>query len=73
MYIDCILLLPLPEVLRFGSAQEWRMVLYGLLVVLVILFRPSGLMGGRELSIRGIARFIAERRRAAAAGRGGQS
>ena len=71
--LAALLLLPLPEVLRFGSAQEWRMVLYGLLVVLVILFRPSGLMGGRELSIRGSARFIAERRRAAAAGRGGQA
>ena len=47
-----LLLLPLPELLRFGSAQEWRMVLYGLLVVLVILFRPSGLMGTRELTVQ---------------------
>ena len=48
------LLLPLPELLRFGSAEQWRMVLYGLLVVLAILFRPSGLMGTSELSLRGI-------------------
>lgn len=46
-----LILLPLPEFLRFGSAQEWRMVIYGLLVVLVILFRPSGLMGTKELTI----------------------
>ena len=45
-----LLLVPLPEYLRFGSAQEWRMVIYGVLVVLVILFRPSGLMGTRELT-----------------------
>ena len=29
-----LLLLPLPELLRFGSAEQWRMVFYGLLVVL---------------------------------------
>lgn len=45
-----LLLLPLPELLRFGSAEQWRMVLYGFLVVLVILFRPSGIMGARELT-----------------------
>ena len=49
-----LLLLPLPELLRFGSAEQWRMVFYGLLVVLAILFRPSGLMGTSELSWRGI-------------------
>ncbi len=49
-----LLLVPLPEYLRFGFAQEWRMVLYGVLVVLVILFRPSGLMGTRELTRRDI-------------------
>ena len=47
-----LLLLPLPELLRFGSAEQWRMVLYGLLVVFVILFRPSGLMGTRELCLK---------------------
>ena len=51
-----ILLVPLPEYLRFGQAQEWRMVLYGLLVVLVILFRPAGLMGTRELHLSDIKR-----------------
>ena len=45
-----LVLVPLPEYLRFGQAQEWRMVLYGFLVVLVILFRPAGLMGTKELT-----------------------
>lgn len=50
--LAALLLLPLPELLRFGSAEQWRMVMYGLLVVLVILFRPSGLMGTRELCLQ---------------------
>lgn len=53
-----LLLLPLPEVLRFGSAEQWRMVFYGLLVVIVILFRPSGLMGMREFSIKDIKNLV---------------
>lgn len=47
-----LLMLPLPELLRFGSAEQWRMVLYGFLVVLVILFRPAGIMGTRELTLK---------------------
>ncbi len=53
-----LLLLPLPEVLRFGSAEQWRMVVYGFLVVVVILFRPAGLMGTRELTFKDIKRFF---------------
>lgn len=56
--VASLILIPLPEVLRFGAVQEWRMVFYGLLVVLVIIFRPSGLMGNREFSIAGLRRFF---------------
>lgn len=49
--IASLILVPLPEILRFGSVQEWRMVFYGLLVTLVIIFKPSGLLGNRELSL----------------------
>lgn len=56
--IAALVLVPLPEFLRVESAQEWRMVIYGLLVVLVIVFKPSGLMGNRELSISGIKNFF---------------
>lgn len=45
-----LILTPLPELLRIGQAQEWRMVIYGLVIVLIILFRPGGLMGYKELS-----------------------
>ena len=57
--VASLLLLPLPELLRFGSAQEWRMVIYGLLVVLVITFRPSGLMGNKELTLQNLKKFLA--------------
>ena len=30
------------------------MVFYGLLVVLVIIFKPSGLMGTKEFSVQGL-------------------
>lgn len=57
--ISTLILVPLPEFLRVGSnIQEWRMVIYGLLVVLIILFKPTGLMGYREFSFNNFIRFI---------------
>ncbi|MDL2273544.1 branched-chain amino acid ABC transporter permease [Oscillospiraceae bacterium OttesenSCG-928-G22] len=56
--IASLVLVPLPEILRINAAQEWRMVIYGLLVVVVIIFRPSGLMGNRELTWQGTKRFF---------------
>lgn len=56
--IAALLLLPLPEFLRFGGAEQWRMVLYGFLVVVVILFRPSGIMGTKELRWKDIKNVI---------------
>lgn len=53
-----LLMLPLPELLRFGGAEEWRMVLYGFLVVMVILFRPSGIMGTRELTLQDVKSLL---------------
>ena len=38
----------LPEALR--SANMWRLPAYGLLLVLIMIFRPQGLMGYREIS-----------------------
>lgn len=45
--IAAIFLAMLPEVLRV--VQKWRLVLYGALMIFVMLFKPEGLMGGREL------------------------
>ena len=49
----------LPEIFR--GLAEYRMLFYGIAVVLVILVRPSGLFGYREFSITGIVRFIKRR------------
>lgn len=57
-----LILTPLPELLRTESAQEWRMAIYGVLIVLVIMFRPNGLMGGKEINIKGMIRFFKEKR-----------
>jgi len=38
----------LPEALRV--AQMWRLVAYGLLLVLIMVYRPQGLMGYSEIS-----------------------
>ena len=51
-----LVLIPLPEYLRIESAEEWRMVLYGVLVVAVIVFKPSGLMGSKEFTVSGVLR-----------------
>lgn len=46
--VGTIVLVSLPEVLRdFG---QWRWVVFGALVVLIMVFRPKGLMGGHEFS-----------------------
>lgn len=54
--IATIILTGLPEILR--PLYEWRLVLYGLLLVATIVLRPQGLMGGKEISLSGISRLI---------------
>ncbi|MDL2218302.1 branched-chain amino acid ABC transporter permease [Christensenellaceae bacterium OttesenSCG-928-M15] len=53
-----LILTPLPELLRVEGAEAWRMAIYGILIVLVIMFRPNGLMGNKELTITGIKNFF---------------
>lgn len=50
--VGTILLTFLPEILR--SFYNWRLVIYGAAVILIMITRPQGLMGGRELSIKSI-------------------
>ncbi|HHV79126.1 MAG TPA: branched-chain amino acid ABC transporter permease [Firmicutes bacterium] len=47
----------IPELLRV--ANMWRLVIYGLMLILIMVFRPAGLMGYHELSLewlRGLGR-----------------
>ena len=45
--LAAVVLTFLPEQLRF--LEQWRMVIYSLLLILMMLFRPEGLLGRREL------------------------
>lgn len=47
-FLGGFVLTVLPELLRF--LQEWRLVIYGGLLLVIILFRPQGLFGGKEFS-----------------------
>jgi branched-chain amino acid transport system permease protein len=58
--VGTILLTFLPELLR--SFSNWRLVLYGAAVILIMITRPQGLMGGKEFSIKGIIRLIEKSR-----------
>ena len=47
--ISSAVLVALPEFLRGFS--EWRLVIYSTLLIIMMLFRPSGLMGTKEFSL----------------------
>ena len=46
--LGALALTVLPEILRFLG--DWRLVIYGALLLCIILFRPTGLFGGREFA-----------------------
>ncbi|MGI6644074.1 MAG: branched-chain amino acid ABC transporter permease [Bacillota bacterium] len=45
-----------PEILR--AARIWRLVIYGLLLVIIMVVRPEGLMGYRDLNWESMSRLI---------------
>ena len=47
-----LVLLSLPELLRF--ADEYRTIVYCVVVILILSFRPNGIMGDKEFSIKAI-------------------
>jgi branched-chain amino acid transport system permease protein len=47
--IATLIFIGIPEALRV--ANIWRLVAYGLLLVLIMVFRPQGLMGYKELNL----------------------
>lgn len=69
--ISAFLLKLIPEMLRtvkiFGiSLQEFRTVIYCLLILLVINFRPNGMLGDKEFTWQGVGAFfkkLAQKRR----------
>lgn len=47
--LAAIVLTIMPEILRAFS--DWRMIIYSVILILVMIFRPQGLMGREEFSI----------------------
>ena len=52
--VGATILTILPEVLRFLS--EWRLVIYAIILVVVMIYRSEGLVGGKELPFLRITR-----------------
>ncbi len=46
--LGAIVVTVLPELLRIGDAQEWRMTVFGILLVVIMIVRPWGLLGARR-------------------------
>ena len=46
----------IPEVLRV--ADQWRMVAYGAVLVAIMVLRPSGIFGYKEITIRGMRNLV---------------
>lgn len=55
--LGTVLLCALPELLR--AVGDWRLVMYGLAVIIIMIVRPRGLMGGKEITDLKIFRAIA--------------
>lgn len=55
-FIAMLIFAAIPEVLRV--ANMWRLVIYGFVLVAIIVLRPQGIFGYRELSFKGIVNFV---------------
>ncbi|SMC79264.1 branched-chain amino acid ABC transporter permease [Sporomusa malonica] len=54
--IAAVLFVAIPEALRVASM--WRLVAYGFLLVAIMVFRPQGLFGYKEISLNSIRRLF---------------
>jgi branched-chain amino acid transport system permease protein len=50
--LGSLVLVILPELLR--SFANWRLVVYGAVVVFIMIARPEGLIGGKEITFKGM-------------------
>jgi branched-chain amino acid transport system permease protein len=66
--IAAFVLVSLPELLR--SFAAWRLIIYGLLFVVIMIFRPQGLLGYHEMRFDWVGRLIARLKPGAARSRG---
>jgi branched-chain amino acid transport system permease protein len=67
--IATFLIVAVPELLRF--LLNWRLVIYGLLFVVIMVFRPQGLLGYREMNLKWLRKLLARAARKPGAGTDG--
>ncbi|MDO4721201.1 MAG: branched-chain amino acid ABC transporter permease [Peptostreptococcaceae bacterium] len=60
--IGTLVLVSLPEIFR--DFAEWRLVIYGIAVIIIMISRPKGLMGGKEFSLQFFKRLFSGRKEA---------
>lgn len=56
--IAALVFAAIPEVLRV--ANMWRLVAYGVVLVAIMVLRPQGIFGYKELTFKGIYRFFSQ-------------
>jgi branched-chain amino acid transport system permease protein len=54
--LGTIVLVSLPEILR--EFANWRLVAYGIVVVFIMIARPEGLLGGKEIGINALRSLV---------------
>lgn len=59
--VGALILTALPELLRV--LKDWRLVFYGLSVIVIMVTRPEGLMGGYEFTPSSMKRFFENMKR----------
>ena len=59
--LAALLFATIPEALRM--ANMWRMVTYGAVLVAIMVLRPQGILGYREITFRGIRNLFRRRRK----------
>jgi branched-chain amino acid transport system permease protein len=50
---------------ELASYPEWRMVIYALLLIVLMIYRPQGLFGNKELSLKMFSRILGGEKRGA--------
>jgi len=43
---------------KLASYPEWRMVIYALMLIILMIYRPQGLFGNKELSLKAFSRIL---------------
>jgi branched-chain amino acid transport system permease protein len=54
--LAALLFATIPEALRL--ANMWRMVTYGAVLVAIMVLRPQGILGYKEITLKGIANLF---------------